>query len=72
MRIAIDARELAGKPTGVGRYLRQLLLAWNEMPAAAAHEFVLCGTAYIIALALFHGIVPHMEPVRMDEVPGVP
>jgi len=44
MRIAIDARELSGKPTGVGRYLRQLLLAWNEMPAAAAHEFVLCTT----------------------------
>jgi glycosyltransferase involved in cell wall biosynthesis len=42
MRIAIDARELGGKPTGVGRYLWQLLLAWNEMPAAAAHEFVLC------------------------------
>ncbi len=44
MRIAIDARELAGKPTGVGRYLWQLLLAWNDMPAAAAHEFVLCTT----------------------------
>ena len=42
MRIAIDARELAGKPTGVGRYLWQLLLAWNDIPAAAAHEFVLC------------------------------
>lgn len=45
MRIAIDARELSGHPTGVGRYLRQLLLAWNEMPAAAAHEFVLCTDA---------------------------
>jgi glycosyltransferase involved in cell wall biosynthesis len=45
MRIAIDARELAGQPTGVGRYLWQLLLAWNEMPAAAAHEFVLCTAA---------------------------
>ena len=42
MRIAIDARELVGKPTGVGRYLWQLLLAWNEIPVAAAHEFVLC------------------------------
>jgi len=42
MRIAIDARELVGKPTGVGRYLWQLLVAWNEIPAAAAHEFVLC------------------------------
>jgi len=42
MRIAIDARELSGQPTGVGRYLWQLLLAWNEMPAARAHEFLLC------------------------------
>ncbi|MBV9125125.1 MAG: MFS transporter [Planctomycetes bacterium] len=32
--------------------------------------FVLCGTAYIIALALFHAFAPHMEPARMDEVPG--
>ena len=42
MRIAIDARELLGQRTGVGRYLWQLLLAWNEMPAAAAHEFIIC------------------------------
>ena len=42
MRIAIDAREIAGKPTGVGRYLSQILSAWSSLPAAAAHEFVLC------------------------------
>jgi glycosyltransferase involved in cell wall biosynthesis len=42
MRIAIDARELIGKPTGVGRYLASLLNAWSRLPAAAAHEFVLC------------------------------
>ena len=42
MRIAIDCRELVGRPTGVGRYLSELLTAWGEMPAAAAHEFVLC------------------------------
>ncbi len=42
MRIAIDARELAGRPTGVGRYLKALLLAWARMPAAAGHEFILC------------------------------
>ena len=41
MKIAIDARELHGKPTGVGRYLSELLAAWRAMPAAAAHEFVL-------------------------------
>jgi len=42
MRIAIDARELSGKPTGVGRYLWQLLLAWDGMPATRGHEFILC------------------------------
>jgi glycosyltransferase involved in cell wall biosynthesis len=42
MRIAIDARELVGKPTGVGRYLSQILSAWTRLPAAAAHEFILC------------------------------
>lgn len=42
MKIAIDARELAGKPTGVGRYLRGILRGWNEIPAAAAHRYVLC------------------------------
>lgn len=42
MRIAIDARELIAKPTGVGRYLSSLLHAWSRLPAAAGHEFVLC------------------------------
>jgi glycosyltransferase involved in cell wall biosynthesis len=42
MRIAIDARELSGRPTGVGRYLAELLRAWRELPGAMSHEFVLC------------------------------
>jgi glycosyltransferase involved in cell wall biosynthesis len=41
MRIAIDGRELQGKATGVGRYLSELLAAWQAMPAASSHEFVL-------------------------------
>jgi glycosyltransferase involved in cell wall biosynthesis len=41
MRIAIDARELAGHVTGVGRYLVELLKAWNESPHAHQHEFAL-------------------------------
>jgi glycosyltransferase involved in cell wall biosynthesis len=40
MKIAIDARELHGKPTGVGRLLRKLLEEWTRMPAARAHEFI--------------------------------
>jgi glycosyltransferase involved in cell wall biosynthesis len=47
MRIAIDARELAGRPTGVGRYLSELLTAWGDLPGAAAHEFVLCAPEHV-------------------------
>jgi glycosyltransferase involved in cell wall biosynthesis len=42
LKIAIDARELAGQPTGTGRYLSELLTAWDGFAGAAAHEFVLC------------------------------
>jgi glycosyltransferase involved in cell wall biosynthesis len=38
MRIGVDARELQGKPTGVGRYLRSLLRAW---PASGGDELLL-------------------------------
>jgi glycosyltransferase involved in cell wall biosynthesis len=42
VRIAIDARELSGRPTGVGRYLAEILGAWDDLTGAAAHEIVLC------------------------------
>jgi glycosyltransferase involved in cell wall biosynthesis len=41
MLVAIDARELAGRRTGTGRYLERLLERWATLPAARAHEFVL-------------------------------
>lgn len=41
MRIAVDARELSGSPTGVGRYLTEILTAWKSLPEAASHEVVL-------------------------------
>jgi glycosyltransferase involved in cell wall biosynthesis len=41
MRIGIDARELCGRTTGVGRYLRGLVREWAADPAALQHEFVL-------------------------------
>jgi glycosyltransferase involved in cell wall biosynthesis len=55
MRIAVDAQELAGKPTGVGRYLSQLLQAWRDMPAARGHEFYLCAPH---ALPAWEGMLP--------------
>jgi hypothetical protein len=42
VRIAIDSRELVGRTTGAGRYLSELMHAWATLPAAAAHEFILC------------------------------
>jgi glycosyltransferase involved in cell wall biosynthesis len=41
MRIGIDARELCGHATGVGRYLAGLLDVWSGDDRARRHEFVL-------------------------------
>ena len=41
MRIGIDARELCGHATGVGRYLAGLLTQWSSDERARRHEFVL-------------------------------
>ena len=41
MRIAVDARELCGRPTGVGRYLGELLAAWAADAGAMRHEWTL-------------------------------
>jgi glycosyltransferase involved in cell wall biosynthesis len=45
VRIAVDARELCGRPTGVGRYLSSLLAAWATMPDAARHEWTIYAPA---------------------------
>lgn len=41
IRIGIDARELLGETTGVGRYLGELLRRWMVRPDADRREFVL-------------------------------
>jgi glycosyltransferase involved in cell wall biosynthesis len=41
MRIGIDARELCGRATGVGRYLGGLLSEWANDGAIRHHDFVL-------------------------------
>ena len=38
LRIAVDGRELLGRPTGVGRYLYEILRAWAD-DAAVRHAF---------------------------------
>jgi glycosyltransferase involved in cell wall biosynthesis len=40
VRIAIDGRELQGQPTGVGRFLKGVMAAWDASPNARRHEFV--------------------------------
>jgi glycosyltransferase involved in cell wall biosynthesis len=49
MRIGIDARELCGRSTGVGRYLGGLLREWANDDRARAHEFILYAPEPIVA-----------------------
>ena len=39
MNIAVDARELAGRPTGVGRYLAELVAQWAKSSEALRHRW---------------------------------
>jgi glycosyltransferase involved in cell wall biosynthesis len=41
MRIGIDAREIVGRQTGVGRYLSGLIAEWSAGDRARGHQFVL-------------------------------
>lgn len=41
MRVAVDVRELCGRPTGVGRYLSGLLDAWADNATAQRHQWTL-------------------------------
>jgi glycosyltransferase involved in cell wall biosynthesis len=41
MRIAVDARELCGRPTGVGRYLSALLEEWADSATGRRHQWAL-------------------------------
>jgi hypothetical protein len=47
MHVAVDGRELAGRPTGVGRYVSQLLAHWQRMPDAARHRFTVYAHASV-------------------------
>lgn len=45
MRIAVDGRELCGRTTGVGRYLRELLTEWDTAPDAGRHDWTIYAPA---------------------------
>jgi len=68
MRIGIDARELIGRPTGVGRYLAELLGAWADAASGVAgrHEFLLYGPAPLPAgvAASIHALRPTVRVIR--------
>jgi glycosyltransferase involved in cell wall biosynthesis len=61
--IAIDGRELAGKPTGVGRFLSRLLAAWERLPEAREHEYLLYVPRSVLPL-------PPGLPLQLRVVPG--
>jgi glycosyltransferase involved in cell wall biosynthesis len=61
MRIGIDAREIVGPQTGVGRHLSGLLAEWTATGAARVHQFVLYA----------HAAIPQApEPLVTRIVPG--
>ena len=60
MRVVIDARELCGRPTGVGRYLSGLLEAWAKSDAFRRHEWTL----------ISHQEIPAQWPIAARLVPG--
>lgn len=61
--VALDGRELAGRPTGVGRFLANLLAAWARLPEAREHRFVL----YVPAAGV--GVPPGLD-VQVRALPG--
>jgi glycosyltransferase involved in cell wall biosynthesis len=65
MRIGIDARELGGRATGVGRFLAGLLREWSNSAIARAHEFVLYAPEPL-------GIALDSRRFRTREVAGPP
>lgn len=69
MRIAIDARELLGRPTGVGRYLAELLACWTRSPDASRHALVLIAPNPLSDLSA--GVIGRGgATVAMEVVPG--
>lgn len=70
MRIGIDARELCGRPTGVGRYLTHLLTSWDSLPEASAHRFVLFVPAGEPGHSLPAGLQPSALTVVTRSIPG--
>jgi glycosyltransferase involved in cell wall biosynthesis len=63
IRIGVDARELLGATTGVGRYLGELLRRWAARPDAHQRRFILFAPA---------GVPIHADSVEHRVIPGKP
>jgi glycosyltransferase involved in cell wall biosynthesis len=70
MRIAIDARELLGRPTGVGRYLAELLARWTRDPSARGHDILLVTPRPLDTASPWAG--HGGASVAVEHVPGAP
>ena len=55
MKIAVDARELVARPTGVGRYLGELLNIWATDAEAGRHDWRLFAHAPVTVPLAFRG-----------------
>jgi len=64
LHIAIDGRELAGKPTGVGRYLTELLRVWSTS-APSTDRYTI-----VVPSALDAGAVPLGPRAAVHVAPG--
>lgn len=65
MRIGVDARELLGRPTGVGRYLHSLLSCWAADPEAADVSIELFTPAPLPLLPAWRGPGARIAPVTL-------
>lgn len=72
MRIGIDARELMGRRTGVGRYLADLCAQWRRLPPHGPHRFLLYapapGSDPSVLGPLFDAAAP--GPFSYQAIPG--
>jgi glycosyltransferase involved in cell wall biosynthesis len=71
IRIGVDARELLGETTGVGRYLGELLQRWTARDDAATRRFILYSPEPLrlwgqtpVADRDRGGLTPHVVPGR--------
>ena len=69
MRIGVDGRELLGKPTGVGRYLAELLAQWASSPEAR-REFLVYTPGEVSELTIAGQPVAEISSFRHRAIPG--